>query len=147
MMTFPSGAQAMRRSYIASHRARWRNDKHAAQWSAMLSTYAFHVIGSLPVQAVDTGLVLKVLEPIWTGKPETASRLRGRLESILNFAKERGYRDSENPARWRGHLKSHCPLVPRSERSSTMRPPLRTSSAGRWSKAPDAATCSRSAVG
>ena len=61
------------------------------------------------MQAVDTGLVLKVLEPIWTAKPETASRLRGRLESILDFAKVRGYRDGENPARWRGHLDKLLP--------------------------------------
>ena len=66
-------------------------------------------IGALPVQAVDTGLVLKVLEPIWTTKPETASRVRGRLESILDFAKVRGYRDGENPARWRGHLDKLLP--------------------------------------
>jgi integrase len=96
-------------SYIASHRAGWRNDKHAAQWPATLSTYAFPVIGSLPVQAVDTSLVLKVLEPIWIGKPDTANRLRGRLESILDFAKARGYRDSDNPARWRGHLDKLLP--------------------------------------
>jgi integrase len=67
-------------------------------------TYAEHTIGTLPVQAVDTALVFKVLEPIWTTKPETASRLRGRIESILDWAKVRGYRDGENPARWRGHL-------------------------------------------
>jgi len=95
-------------SYIASHRAGWRNDKHAAQWGSTLSTYAA-MIGLLPVQAVDTALVLKVLEPIWTTKPETASRLRGRIESILDFAKARGYRDGENPARWRGHLNKLLP--------------------------------------
>ena len=96
-------------SYVASHRAGWRNDKHAAQWQATLATYAYSVIGALPVQAVDTALVLKVLEPIWTVKPETASRLRGRLESILDFAKAREYRDGENPARWRGHLDKLLP--------------------------------------
>ncbi len=96
-------------AYINAHRAGWRNDKHAGQWSATLSTYAYPVIGALPVQAVDTGLVLKVLEPIWTAKPETASRVRGRLESILDFAKVRGYRDGENPARWRGHLDKLLP--------------------------------------
>src|SRR5262249_45104395 len=96
-------------SYVAAHRAGWRNEKHAAQWSATLSSYVYPVIGALPVQAVDTGLVLKVLEPIWTAKPETASRLRGRLESILDFAKVRGYRDGENPARWRGHLAKLLP--------------------------------------
>jgi integrase len=96
-------------TYIASHRAAWRNGKHAGQWSATLSTYAYPIIGALPVQAVDTGLVLKVLEPIWTAKPETAGRLRGRLESILDSAKVRGYRDGENPARWRGHLDKLLP--------------------------------------
>jgi integrase len=96
-------------TYIASHRAGWRNGKHAGQWSATLSTYAYPIIGALPVQAVDTGLVLKVLEPIWTAKPETAGRLRGRLESILDSAKVRGYRDGENPARWRGHLDKLLP--------------------------------------
>src|SRR5215469_1216629 len=96
-------------NYIAAHRAGWRNDKHAAQWGATLAAYAYPAIGALPVQAVDTGLVLKVLEPIWTTKPETASRLRGRVESILDFAKVRGYRDGENPARWRGHLAKLLP--------------------------------------
>jgi integrase len=62
------------------------------------------VIGKLPVQAVDTGLVMKVIEPLWAAKPETASRLRGRVEVILDWAKVRGYRQGENPARWRGHL-------------------------------------------
>jgi integrase len=96
-------------NYVTAHRAGWRNGKHAAQWSATLATYAYPHIAALPVQAVDTGLVLKVLEPIWTAKPETASRLRGRLESILDFAKVRDYRDGENPARWRGHLDKLLP--------------------------------------
>jgi integrase len=90
--------------YIASHRAGWRNAKHAAQWSATLVTYAEPIIGDLSVQSIDTGLVLKVLDPIWTTKPATASRLRGRIESILDWAKVRGDRIGENPARWRGHL-------------------------------------------
>jgi integrase len=96
-------------SYIASHGAGWRNAKHKYQWPATLSAYAYPVIGALPVQAVDTGLVLKVLEPIWTVKPETAGRVRQRVESILDFAKVRGYRDGENPARWRGHLDKLLP--------------------------------------
>jgi integrase len=104
-ITFRQCAEA----YIASHRAGWRNGKHTAQWGATLSTYAYPIIGGLPVQAVDTGLLLKVLEPIWTAKPETASRVRGRLESILDFAKVRGERDGENPARWRGHLDKLLP--------------------------------------
>jgi integrase len=96
-------------TYIGSHRAGWRNGKHADQWGATIATYAEPVIGALPVQAIDTALVLKVLEPIWTIKPETASRLRGRLESILDWAKVRGYREGENPARWRGHLDKLLP--------------------------------------
>src|SRR5262252_1691001 len=90
--------------YIKAHRAGWRNGKHASQWEATLATYAEPVIGKLSVQAIDTALVLKVLEPIWTEKPETAGRVRGRMESILDWAKVRGYRMGENPARWKGHL-------------------------------------------
>ena len=104
-ITFKQCAEA----YINAHRAGWRDGKHAGQWGATLSTYAYPVIGGLSVQAVDTGLVLKVLEPIWATKPQTASRLRGRLENILDFAKVRGYRSGENPARWRGHLAKLLP--------------------------------------
>jgi len=95
--------------FIASHKAGWRNAKHAAQWSATLATYAEPIIGALPVGAIDTGLVFKVLEPIWATKPETAGRVRGRLEAILDWARVRGYRAGENPARWRGHLDSLLP--------------------------------------
>jgi integrase len=95
--------------YIKSHRAGWRNAKHADQWEATLATYAEPVIGSLSVQAIDTTLVLKALEPIWTEKPETAGRVRGRIEVILDWAKVRGYRTGENPARWRGHLDKLLP--------------------------------------
>jgi integrase len=91
-------------TYIAAHRAGWRNEKHGAQWTATLETYAYPVIGDLSVQAIDTGLVLKVLEPIWTEKPETAGRVRGRIEAVLDWAKVRGYRMGENPASWKGHL-------------------------------------------
>jgi integrase len=90
--------------YIEAHRAGWRNAKHAAQWKSTLDTYASPVLGKLPVQSVDTGLVLKVLEPIWKAKPETANRLRGRIEAVLDWATVRTYRTGENPARWRGHL-------------------------------------------
>jgi len=96
-------------TYIAGHRAGWRNPKHAAQWQATLATYAEPVTGRLSVQDIDTALVLKVLEPIWTVKPETAGRVRGRMESILDWAKVRGYRTGENPARWRGHLDKLLP--------------------------------------
>jgi integrase len=96
-------------SYIASHSAGWRNEKHKYQWSATLNAYVYPLIGALPVQTVDTALVHKVLEPIWTTKPETASRVRQRIENILDFAKVCGYRDGENPARWRGHLDNLLP--------------------------------------
>jgi integrase len=116
VMTFKQCADG----YIKAHRAGWRNAKHAAQWEATLATYAEPIIGGLPVQAVDTALVMKVLElevrdapdtpaSLWTAKPETASRLRGRIESILDWAKVRGYREGENPARWRGHLDKLLP--------------------------------------
>jgi Arm DNA-binding domain len=95
--------------YIASHKAGWRNSKHAAQWPATLATYVYPVFGSLSVQAVDVGLVMKVIEPIWTAKPETAGRVRGRIESILDWATARGYRQGENPSRWRGHLENLLP--------------------------------------
>jgi integrase len=91
-------------SYISAHQAGWRNPKHRAQWPATLEAYVYPVFGSLPVQAIDTGLVTKALEPIWTAKPETASRVRGRVESVLDWATARGYRQGENPARWKGHL-------------------------------------------
>jgi integrase len=95
--------------YIAAHKAGWRNAKHAAQWTATLQTYVYPSFGALPVQAVDVGLVLKAVEPIWATKPETASRVRGRIESILDWATARGYRVGENPARWRGHLENLLP--------------------------------------
>jgi integrase len=99
-MTFGDCATA----YINAHEAGWRNSKHRQQWKNTLATYVIPVVGKLPVSAVDTALVLKVLEPIWTRKPETASRVRGRTEAVLDWAKARGYRTGENPARWRGHL-------------------------------------------
>ena len=96
-------------AYIKAHRKGWRNAKHAEQWENTLETYCDPTFGALPVQAVDTSLVIKVLEPIWSEKTETASRLRGRIEKILDWARVRGYRDGENPARWRGHLDKLLP--------------------------------------
>jgi integrase len=104
-MTFRECAEA----YIHSHGAGWRNVKHASQWRNTLKTYAYPFFGDLSVQVVDTGLVMKALEPIWTEKPETASRVRGRIEAVLNWATAREYRQGENPARWRGHLKELLP--------------------------------------
>lgn len=86
--------------YIAAHRAGWRNPKHISQWENTLETYAGQIIGRLAVKDVDTALVLRVLGPIWTKKPETATRLRGRIERILDWARVMGYRAGENPARW-----------------------------------------------
>lgn len=96
-------------AYIKAHKSGWRNAKHEAQWAATLKTYASPVIGASPVQAVDTGFVLTILEPIWATKTETASRVRSRIENILDWARARGYRHGENPARWRGHLDNLLP--------------------------------------
>ena len=116
-LTFAQAAQA----FYAQHEGQWRNRKHAAQFLSTLSTFAFPVIGNLSVAAIDTGLVLKVLEqkvnaergypagPLWQARPETASRLRGRIESVLGWATVRGYRQGDNPARWRGHLSEALP--------------------------------------
>jgi integrase len=96
-------------SYIEDHRDKWRNAAHGRQWSTTLSSYAFPRIGHLPVAAIDTGLVLQVLKPIWRKTPETASRLRGRIEAILDWAAVSKYRSGENPSRWRGHLEHMLP--------------------------------------
>lgn len=91
-------------AYIDAHSSGWKNAKHADQWRNTLATYASPHFGSLPITELDTDLVMKVLEPIWTSKTETASRLRGRIESVLDWATARGHRNGENPARWKGHL-------------------------------------------
>jgi integrase len=97
------------KQYIDSHKPGWRNSKHAAQWTATLERYAYPVFGSLPVSAIDTNHVAKVLQPIWTAKTETATRVRQRIERILDWAATQGYRSGENPARWRGHLENLFP--------------------------------------
>ncbi len=93
-------------AYLNAHRDSWKSAKHAAQWEATLATYASPVFGSMPVGAVDTESVVRVLRPIWSTKTETAVRLRGRIESVLDWATVSKYRQGENPARWRGHLQN-----------------------------------------
>ena len=102
VITFDTAAT----SYIASHRAGWKNEKHAQQWTNTIARYVSPVFGSLPVADVTTALVLRVLEPIWTTKTETASRVRGRIEKVLDWCKTQGYRTGDNPAAWRGHLEN-----------------------------------------
>jgi integrase len=97
------------RSFVRQHEAGWRNVKHAKQVISTLEQYAFPIIGNLPVAAVDTPAVLKVLQPIWNEKTETASRLRGRIESVLGWATVSGFRSGDNPARWTSHLDQALP--------------------------------------
>ncbi len=103
--TFKQAALA----YIKAHGEGWKNPKHRAQWSATLETYAYPHIGDLLVQDVGQDHVLKVLEPIWNTKTETATRLRGRIENVLDWATVRKYRSGDNPARWKGHLDKLLP--------------------------------------
>lgn len=90
--------------YIKSHRRSWRNAKHARQWVSTLKVYARPIIGTKPVDEVTTQDILKILSPIWTTKTETAKRVQGRIENVLDYAAAHDYRDPVNPARWRGHL-------------------------------------------
>lgn len=95
--------------YIAAHRAGWKNAKHAQQWENSLAQHAFPVLGAVLVRDVGLPQVMRVLEPIWTTTNETASRLRGRIELVLDWAAARGLREGPNPARWRGHLDKLLP--------------------------------------
>ena len=104
-MTFRQCAEA----FIASHETVWTNPKHRHQWANTLKVYVYPVFGDLPVQVIDVSLVMKAIEPIWKTKTETASRVRQRIESVLDWAAVRGYRQGENPARWRGHLERALP--------------------------------------
>ena len=99
-MTFQQCAE----TYIKTHTAAWKNGTHAAQWSNSLQRYVYPVFGSLPVQTIDTDLIVKALAPIWTEKPETASRVRGRIEAVLGWATASKFRSGDNPARWRHNL-------------------------------------------
>lgn len=104
-ITFEQAAE----QYIAAHEKSWRNSKHAAQWKSTLKSYAYPVIGKLHVKEVTLSHILKIIEPMWSEKTETANRLRGRIEMILNWAKVRGFRSGDNPAQWRGNLDSLLP--------------------------------------
>ena len=99
------------REFFGAHEPAWTNAEHRRQWLATLASYVFPLIGPQPVAAVDTAAVLNVLTPIWNEKPETANRIRGRIETVLDWAKTKGYRDGENPARWRGHLQHTLPAT------------------------------------
>jgi integrase len=119
-MTFRQCAEA----FILAHAGKWRNAKHGAQWTNSLRDYAFPILGDLPVAEIDTALILKTLEQsveadgrygagsLWVARRETASRLRGRIESILGWSQVRGFRTGDNPARWRGHLATVLPSRP-----------------------------------
>ena len=101
--------EACTKSYIDTHGGTWRNGKHREQWRSTLDAYVHPIIGSLPVSQVDKRLVLKVLQPIWHRIPETASRVRQRIEAVLDYAGACEYREGENPARWKGHLDKLLP--------------------------------------
>lgn len=104
-MKFKECAEAL----MNAHEASWKNPKHRQQWRNTLKSHVYPKIGHLAVSAITTEHVLSVLEPIWTRTPETASRVRGRIEAVLDAAKARGARDGDNPARWRGHLANLLP--------------------------------------
>lgn len=103
--------------YIDSHSDTWRNQKHRQQWTATLTNYAYPLIGNMLVRDVAQSHILSVLEPIWRDKTETAKRLRGRLETVLDWATTRHYREGENPARWQGHLEMLLPAPSRIQKT------------------------------
>jgi integrase len=104
-VTFKDAAEA----FIKAHAAGWRSAKHGQQWRNTLAAHVYPLLGALPVQQIDAGLVLRALEPVWSATPETASRIRQRIEAVLDAATARGQRSGENPARWRGHLQNLLP--------------------------------------
>jgi integrase len=105
VFTFKAAADA----YFAAHRDSWRSAMYRQNWEHSLRDYAFPVFGDLPVGRVDTGFLMQVLQPIWTTKTQTAFRLKGRIEQVLDFATARGWRQGENPCRWKGHLSELLP--------------------------------------
>ncbi|MBD0275599.1 MAG: tyrosine-type recombinase/integrase [Acetobacteraceae bacterium] len=117
--TFKAAALAL----VEAKRPGWRNAKHGDQWLATLEAYAFPAIGDTPVAEVDTAAVRRVLDPIWQRIPETASRVRQRVEAVLDAARVEGWRGGENPARWKGHLAARMP-APRKVKPVRSRPAL-----------------------
>ena len=95
--------------YIGAHEAGWRSKGHRAQWESTLARYVDPVMGGIAAGAIDTGVVMQVISPLWPTKPETAARVRARIEAVLDFAASRGWRSGDNPARWRGHLENLLP--------------------------------------
>ena len=95
--------------YIAAHAAGWRNPKHRQQWSNTLTTYANPILGQLYSDQIETAHVIRCLEPIWTTKTETATRVRQRIEAVLSWCTARGFREGDNPARWDRHLENLLP--------------------------------------
>lgn len=107
VLTFENCAEA----YLEGQSPTWKNPKHRSQWRSTLRTYAYPVLGKLPVQTVDVAAVLRAVEPIWASKQVTAKRVLGRIEAVLDWAGVRGYRKGDNPARWRGHLQKALPSI------------------------------------
>jgi len=105
LVTFRKAAEG----YIEANKAAWRNEKHAWQWSQTLKAHVYPVIADVPMSTVNTGHVTKILMPIWTTKAETAACVRGRIGTVLDYAKVHGWRTGENPARWKGHLENVLP--------------------------------------
>lgn len=126
-MTFGTAAEHA----IAAKSSEFRSDKHRKQWRSTLDTYALPILGSLPVGQVGTADVLRVLQPIWTEKTETASRLRGRIEAILSWATAAGHREGENAARWKGNLSEMLPK-PQRIAKTVHHPALASSDASAW---------------
>jgi integrase len=117
LVTFDEAAAA----YIAANEATWKNTRHAEQWRKTLNAYASPVIGGLPVGEIDTKHVTRILDKPWQDTPETASRVRGRIEAVLDWAKVRGHRGGENPARWRGHLDHIYPALSAAKKAKRTR--------------------------
>jgi integrase len=107
-ITFEEAADA----YIAAHESGWKNAKHATQWRNTLAADAYPIAGKLLVSDIDIEVVMQILRPIWALKPETAGRLRGRIERILDWATVSGFRQGKNPAQWRGISRTFSPLNP-----------------------------------